>query len=61
MNEQMCGLYWLMNEKKRGLLTGMPANCGFSRRLWSSFLDASNFSRSAASTMYLDKQQTILD
>lgn len=34
-------------------LTGMPWSCGLSSRLCSSFLDASIFSWSAASTMYL--------
>lgn len=32
-------------------LTGIPCSCGLSSRLWSSFLDASIFSGSAASTM----------
>lgn len=34
-------------------LTGMPCSWGLSSRLWSSFLEASIFSWSAASTMYL--------
>lgn len=34
-------------------LTGMPWSCGLSSRLCSSFLEASIFSWSAASTMYL--------
>lgn len=34
-----------------GVLTGIPCSCGLSRRLWSSFLEASIFSGSAASTM----------
>lgn len=34
-------------------LTGMPCSCGLSSRLCSSFLEASIFSWSAASTMYL--------
>lgn len=37
------------------LLTGIPCSCGLSSRLCSSFLEASIFSRSAASTMYLLK------
>lgn len=32
-------------------LTGIPCNCGLSSKLWSSFLDASTFSWSAASTI----------
>lgn len=36
---------------------GMPCSWGLSRRLWSSFLDASSLSWSAASTMYLEKLQ----
>lgn len=36
---------------KATLLTGIPCNCGLSRRLCSSFREASIFSRSAASTM----------
>lgn len=34
-----------------GVLTGIPCSCGLSSRLWSSFLEASIFSGSAASTM----------
>ena len=36
--------------------TGMPANCGLSSRLCSSFRDASILSASAASTMYLERR-----
>lgn len=36
--------------------TGMPASCGLSNKLCSSFLEASIFSESAASTMYLRKK-----
>lgn len=36
--------------------TGMPASCGLSNKLCSSFLEASIFSESAASTMYLRKE-----
>ena len=43
-------------EDKRGggqrkYLTGIPASCGLSSKLWSSFLEASSFSWSAESTM----------
>lgn len=38
-----------------GVLTGMPCSCGLSSRLCSSFLEASIFSWSAASTMYLGR------
>lgn len=46
-------------KKKSGFggsrLTGIPCSWGLSNKLWSSFLDASTLSRSAASTMYLKK------
>lgn len=43
----------------RSTLTGIPCNCGLSSKLWSSFLDASTFSWSAASTIYLKWAITI--
>lgn len=41
--------------------TGMPASCGLSKRLCSSFLDASIFSGSAASTIYLQDHQILVN
>lgn len=43
--------------RRRGgvVLTGIPCSWGLSSRLWSSFLEASIFPWSAASTMYLGK------
>lgn len=38
-------------------LTGIPCSCGLSNRLCSSFFDASIFSGSAASTMYLQRHR----
>lgn len=38
-------------------LTGIPCSCGLSNRLCSSFFDASIFSGSAASTMYLRRHR----
>lgn len=46
-----------MNTGVGRTLTGIPCNWGLSNKLWSSFLDASTFSRSAASTMYLKKKK----
>lgn len=51
------GAQWESPARLGSALTGIPCSCGLSSRLWSSFLEASIFSGSAASTMYLQQEK----